>query len=173
MIFIDLDDVTADFMGYLNKALGRSYAVGDKVTQEDWDEIRTYHQRIFHDLEPNKEFIPLFQRICYNANRSDIAFLTALPHPDHLSTWAYAPMDKINWVREYCGDVIRMKWHPPVFLGPYAHDKYKHCEIGDVLIDDNATNCADWERAGGIAHLYRNANDCQQFLDTLFNDHKE
>jgi len=92
----------------------------------------------------------------------NVAFLTALPHPDPKSAWPYAPMDKINWVAEYCA---KRYVSVPVFLGPYAHDKYKHCEIGDILIDDNLTNCTQWETAGGSAHVYRTAKGCHEFLD--------
>jgi hypothetical protein len=167
MFFIDLDDTAADFIGYVNKAFGTSYKIGEGVSQEVWSDIRSNHQRIFADLEPNLEFIPIFDRIADHVGVANMAFLTALPHPDPKSTWPYAPMDKINWAAAYCEQRYAQI---PAFLGPYAHDKYKHCEVGDVLIDDNVTNCFEWEKAGGIAHLYRTAEECHAFLDEHFID---
>lgn len=169
MIYIDLDDVTADFIGYVNKALGTNYPIGVGVSQADWLTIRDSHNRIFADLEPSADFVQIFRRIVETVGPNNAAFLTALPHPDPHCTWAYAPMDKVGWVTQYCID-NGPEYAIPIFLGPYAHDKYKHCEVGDMLIDDNATNCAEWEAAGGIAHLYRTAADCQLFLDTIFNN---
>jgi hypothetical protein len=162
MIFIDLDDTAADFVGYVNRAFGTSYKIGEGVSQEVWNEIRSHHQRIFADLEPNHDFTPIFDRIIESVGVDNVAFLTAIPHPDPKSHWPHAPMDKINWVAMYCE---QRYVQVPAFIGPYAQDKHKHCEIGDILIDDNMTNCTQWENAGGIAHMYRTAHECHAFLD--------
>ena len=162
MLYIDLDDVTADFVGYVNTALGTNYKVGELMSDSDWANLRQDHQRIFHDILPNAEFIPVFQRIVASVFHTDVAFLTALPI-DNRSQWQHATIDKVRWVDQYLAqhspgvDV-------PVFFGPYAHDKHKHCEVGDILIDDKRSNCEEWEAAGGIAHLYRNTEDCISFL---------
>jgi hypothetical protein len=59
-------------------------------------------------------------------------------------------MDKIDWIREHFGEEY------PVFFGPYAADKHLHCKTGDLLIDDSAENCQQWELQGGVGRVYRN-----------------
>jgi hypothetical protein len=70
----------------------------------------------------------------------------------------------MRWVDNYILRELSGKANIPVFFGPYAYDKHKHCEIGDILIDDRQSNCEEWEAAGGIAHMYRNPDDCIAFL---------
>ncbi len=163
MLYIDLDDVAANFTGYVNNALGTNYNVGELMTDCDWAELRQDHQHMFLDLEPNVAFIPIFERIIATVAPQDIAFLSALPCDDR-SCWQYAAMHKIRWVDNYLseyGNGIQI----PLFFGPYAHDKHKHCEVGDILIDDKRSNCEEWTAAGGVAHIYRNAEDCIVFLE--------
>lgn len=163
-IYLDMDDVTADWVGYVNTALGATYLPSQQVHSADWNELRTYHQRMYRDLLPNQSFIPIFRRLVdpQRGGSYALAFLTALPHTD-AAQWPYAPLDKIRWVDRY---LIEMdtKVEIPVFLGPYAHQKYLHCKPGDILIDDRQSNCTEWEAAGGIAHMYKNADDCMTFL---------
>jgi len=163
MLYIDLDDVTFDFTGYVNNALGTNYNVGELMTDADWAELRQDHQYMFLDLEPNVEFIPIFQSIIESINPADIAFLSALPCDDR-SCWQFAALHKVRSVDNYLakyGQSVPI----PLFFGPYAHDKHKHCEVGDLLIDDKRSNCEEWVAAGGIAHIYRNPEGCIAFLE--------
>lgn len=163
MIYIDLDDVTADFIGYVNRALGANYNVGELMTDSDWADLRQDHQQMFIDLEPNAAFTPILSKLIDVVPRGELAFLTALPCDDK-STWPHAPLLKVRWVDNYLTRELQGKADIPVFFGPYAHDKHKHCKIGDILIDDRRSNCDEWEAAGGIAHVYRNSKDCIVFL---------
>jgi hypothetical protein len=89
-------------------------------------------------------------------NEHEVAFLTALPFDEH-SAWQHAARDKFCWVdTEFPG--------VPMFVGPYAHDKQKHCKTGDILVDDRCGNCDDWNAAGGITHLFRAADECRQWF---------
>lgn len=163
MIYIDLDDVTADFMGYVNTALGANYNVGELMTDSDWADLRQSHQSMFVDLEPNVAFIPIIKQLIEVVPHNELAFLTALPCDDK-SPWPLASLHKVRWVDAYLKHQCDGKADIPIFFGPYAHDKHKHCEIGDILIDDRRSNCEEWEAAGGIAHVYRNPKDCIVFL---------
>jgi hypothetical protein len=56
--------------------------------------------------------------------------------------WAF--YDKVMWAQKYYPNI-------PVHFGPYSVDKWHHCQLGDILIDDRASNIEEWRAAGGIA----------------------
>jgi hypothetical protein len=152
MIYIDMDDVVADFSGYVNQKCGTDLKVGHgMVPIEHWRHLCQYHPRMFRNLEPNLEFInDGYELIRDKFNDSKIAFLTALP-VDGRWDWRYAAQDKVDWIRSYFGN------KHPVFFGPYTFDKYRFCKSSnDILIDDREDICNDWSNNGGIAILYRN-----------------
>jgi hypothetical protein len=111
---------------------------------------------MFADLEVAKDVRDLIHTLFQAGYGQRIAFLTAIPF-DGKHPWQYAPLDKFKWVDKNFGGI-------PLFIGPYAHDKYKHCKRGDLLIDDKASNCGEWITAGGLAHEYRNVDSCRIWL---------
>lgn len=153
MIYIDMDDVCADLNGYVNREFGTDKQVGQPIKLEHWNELVRYHPRLFRDLEVNEQFVEAFDLIERVMGYRDIAFLTALPYQTH---FPYASMDKVDWIREHFGNRY------PVFFGPYPADKQNHCSgPEDLLVDDNAENCLQWQARGGVARIYRN----ETFLD--------
>jgi len=143
VILFDLDDVTARFTDRVNEIHGSNHKIGDTMLISEWDHIRENHQRIFRELEPYEEMVDFIN----NQPKFNTAILTALPF-DHHSPWQYAAMDKVVWCQKYLPGA-------PVFFGIFAHDKWKHCKPGDLLIDDRQSNCEEWVAAGGKALLYR------------------
>lgn len=142
-LFWDLDDVLADFTGYVNYVHKTNYKVGDMMKYSEWEELRVNHQRMFASLKPKPTM-----SIAYDLGRKfDSAILTALPVDDH-SPWSYAAHDKFTWVHRVCPQF-------PMFVGPYAHQKHRHCQPGDLLVDDKESNCIEWEAADGKAFLFR------------------
>jgi len=89
----------------------------------------------------------------------DLRFLTALPHDYSVP---YASYDKVLWATERFERI-------PVLFGPYSHDKWKHCQPGDILIDDRTSNCVEWENAGGHSHIYRTWEACKPWLEQILN----
>ena len=85
----------------------------------------------------------------------DLRFLTALPHDYSVP---FAVYDKVQWADRYFPGV-------PMFIGPYSHDKWRHCRPGDILIDDRTSNCEEWTREGGKAHIYRTWEACKPWLE--------
>ena len=156
MIYFDLDDVLADFTGYTNKVLGTKFGIGDTMTDANWHEVRTYHQRLFCDLKVVEPMQDLVRRVLEVTSPGSVAILTALPF-DEVSPWQFAAMDKFAWCQKHFLGI-------PVFFGPYAHDKRRHCKWGDVLIDDKFSNCDEWRAAGGFAHLFRTPERCVDWL---------
>jgi hypothetical protein len=64
------------------------------------------------------------QRYCIKTG-TELRFLTALPSQNDMP---WAVQDKVWWAADHFPNI-------PVFIGPYSGDKWKHCQIGDVLID--------------------------------------
>jgi hypothetical protein len=74
----------------------------------------------------------------------------------------FAAYDKVLWATERFERI-------PVLFGPFSHDKWRHCQPGDILIDDRTSNCEEWTRAGGQAHIYRTWEGCQPWLQQILN----
>lgn len=155
-VYFDLDDVLADFTGYVNNHLATDLSIGDYMGQENWSEIREYHQRIFLKLNRIDEVSALMNKVRIKIGTENVRILTAIPL-DSESNWQYACYDKVIWAHKNVPGV-------PVIFGPHAHDKWKHCKRGDHLIDDNTSNCDDWMKWGGNSHIYRNPDDLHNYL---------
>ena len=52
-------------------------------------------------------------------------------------------------------------------FGPFSKDKHVHCQAGDILIDDRASNIEEWRAAGGLAILHKDYNDTMIQLNHL------
>jgi 5'(3')-deoxyribonucleotidase len=160
IIFLDMDDVVADWFESAQEFLGQRYdKYNDRIPQEDWDRLKS-HSR-FYRLLPLKsganELVAYCRNLVNQGWATEIRFLTALPRNDDMP---WAVYDKVMWAQEHFPNI-------PVFIGPYSDDKWKHCKPGDILIDDRTDNCAQWENAGGLAHVYRNWPECQAWLETV------
>jgi len=150
--YLDMDGVVADFDHAAEAALGierRAQPVHGhyKLTREEWA-ILVRNQRLYRDL-------PLMHRAEELVNQArqyrdqlgfQLLFLTAVPKENDCP-WAFT--DKVHWAQERFPDI-------PVHFGPYSVDKYRHCQPGDILVDDRPDNCAAWRDAHGWAVQVRN-----------------
>ena len=147
-LYLDMDDVIADFRGYATKLLGKVQE-GEKWSHEDWIKLRS-NERIYRDLDKTTEADELIQfctEFC-NTNSYRMLFLTAVPKGNDVR-WAF--YDKVLWAQKHYPDI-------PVMFGPFSKDKQVHCNHGDILIDDRPSNIKEWKESGGIAiqHDYGN-----------------
>ena len=151
-IYLDMDDVIADFKTYANRVLGKTQD-GGKWPQEDWIRLRD-NSRLYRDLEPTSEAEPLINYCRYLRDHHgfEVMFLTAVPKGNDVH-WAF--YDKVLWAQKYFPDI-------PVMFGPFSKDKHVHCKPGDILIDDRTSNCEEWRSAGGLA-----VQHCQDLTQTL------
>lgn len=149
-VYFDLDDVLANFNEYANTVFGTDYKVGQMLRLEHWHALCNDHPRMFKLLRANGAAIEKVYELVRMQN-TRICILTALPF-DENHIWQYAAADKFRWCDSYLLGI-------PMFVGPYAHDKWKHCTPGDLLIDDKQSNCDEWIAAGGEAFLYREDNE--------------
>jgi len=156
IIFLDMDDVVADWMTAARDIVKRNWNYGEQIPDSDWNKLRA-KTRFYRDL-PVKDGAFDLVNFCRDAVAEgladDLRFLTALPHNDDMP---YAAYDKVLWATERFERI-------PVLFGPYSYDKYKHCQPGDILIDDRTSNCVEWENAGGHAHIYRTWEACEPWL---------
>ena len=155
-IFLDMDDVVADWKVLAQQLAGRTWAPGTfHLPDQDWNKIRDY-ERFYRDLPVKPGAYELVDccRTYAIENNTFMAFLTALPHDNDVPFAAY---DKVNWAQKYFPNI-------PVLFGPYSVDKWKHCKPGDILIDDRVSNCNQWTEAGGISHIYTTWENCKPWL---------
>ena len=157
-----MDDVVADWRGAAQDFLKMSWnKEEDRIPEEDWERIKV-NSRFYRNL-PLKEGATDLVRYCMNAVTSNQAeglfFLTAIPRDYSMP---YVSSDKIWWAHDYFPDI-------PVFFGPMSHDKWRHCKLGDILIDDRTSNCIEWSKVGGHSHIYRSWEECKPWLEKQLN----
>lgn len=154
-IYLDMDDVVADFKAYATGVLGKKQQ-DEKWPHEDWVKLRD-NPRLYRDLDPTPESTALVEYCRYlrDHNGFELMFLTAVPKGNDVH-WAF--YDKVLWAQRYFPDI-------PVMFGPFSKDKQVHCKAGDILIDDRTSNCKEWERAGGFAVQY--SGDLTKTIQTL------
>jgi hypothetical protein len=159
-IYLDMDDVVADWLPYAQDLLKMRWddVSGERIPQADWDRLK--EDLRFYSKLPIKpgayELVDWCKRYTSRNPGTRLAFLTALPH-DY--SGQYASYDKVFWADKYFPGI-------PVFFGPFSHDKYRHCQDpNDILIDDRHSNCSEFIAAGGKAHVYKNWEDCKLWLE--------
>ena len=154
-IYLDMDDVVADFRAYAVKVL-RKTQHNEKWETAEWKHLKD-NLRLYRDLDKTPEADQLVeecQQLC-KQNNWELKFLTAVPKGNDVR-WAF--YDKVVWgLRNYPGI--------PVMFGPFSKDKHVHCVPGDVLIDDRTSNCEEWRAVGGIAIQHR--GDIERTLSEL------
>lgn len=161
IIYLDMDDVVADWMDKAREVMNFTIHEkhGERIPQSEWDFLKRDY-RFYLNLPVRRGAIQLVNwclefkennpHIC-----EDVRFLTALPHDYSMP---YAAQDKVWWANRHFPGI-------PVFLGPFSHDKWRHCKPGDVLIDDRYSNCSEWRSAGGLAHEYYEWDECEMWLN--------
>lgn len=143
-IYLDMDGVVADFNSYAKKLLNTDVIMHSWPT-EQWNKIAS-NPRLYRDLEKTLEadrLVEFCKQVC-NKKMWNLLFLTAVPK-DNDMPWAF--YDKVLWVHDRYPDI-------PVMFGPHSSDKWRHCENGDILIDDRVSNCEEWKNEGGYSILH-------------------
>jgi 5'(3')-deoxyribonucleotidase len=155
-IYLDMDDVVADWMATARKMVERDWNYGERIPDSDWKKLQR-DPHFYRNLPKKAGADELVQWCRHHKEKTGcgLYFLTALPH-DY--TMPHAASDKVWWAHERYPDI-------PVFFGPFSGDKWRHCKLGDILIDDRTSNCTEWRNAGGLAHIYKQWPECKQWLE--------
>jgi len=156
-----MDDVVADWYGAAQEFLQLKYNERqERIPEEDWQRLKA-HSRFYRHLPLKagaRQLVAACERLVSQRRADEVRFLTALPRNDDMP---WAVNDKVYWARDHFPTI-------PVFIGPYSSDKWRHCQPGDILIDDRTDNCEQWIKAGGLAHVYRSWPECQTWLEKVF-----
>lgn len=155
-IYLDVDDVVADWMAYARVFFKRNFQVGERLPPTEWSRLKD-DQRMYSKLELRVGAVELVDwcREYRDRTGAGLYFLTAIPRNNDMP---WAVQDKVLWCQKYFPDI-------PMFLGPRSHEKADRCTPGDILIDDRTSNCEDWVEAGGRAHIYRDWDACKLWLE--------
>lgn len=163
--YLDMDGVVADWESAAAGFLGRPMRDPDSLThyrntEEEWAKIKT-QSRFYRDLPlmPRVDQLVSLARQYRDQLGWQLLFLTAVPKNDDVH-WAF--YDKVIWAQRHFPDI-------PVHFGPHSWDKCRHCNAGDILVDDRPDNCSQWRDAGGIAFKV-NANDLGSVLPLISED---
>ena len=160
-IYLDMDDVVADWIAHAQNLLNMRWddKAGERIPQSDWDRLKdnAHFYRTLPLKAGAKELVDYCRELTQSTG-GHLRFLTALPHDYSVPL---AASDKVFWAQEHFPDV-------PVTLGPFSHDKWRHCKNPtDILIDDRVSNCSEWIAAGGQAHIYRDWPTCRAWFQEL------
>ena len=155
IVYVDLDGVLADFDSALNEIRG-----GEELTTEElWARVAPYGDGLYACLD-----LMLYATKLWNwlsVYFDNIQILTAIPRRSTVPT---AEADKRAWVATNFGTNVKVN------IGPYAVNKQRHCQPGDILIDDQPSNIAQWIAKDGIGILHTSAADTIQQLKDLIQD---
>jgi 5'(3')-deoxyribonucleotidase len=157
-IYLDMDGVVADFDEYAARTLGVPPSQGI-YPNEIWYKLAT-NSRLYRDLvkTPYADKLVFQCSVIAKQQGYELKFLTAVPKGNDVP-WAF--YDKVIWAQKYFPGI-------PVMFGPFSKDKYKHCQPGDILIDDRTSNIEEWRVAGGLGILHRDFNDTLAQLSKLY-----
>ena len=155
-IYLDMDDVVADFKAYAESVLKKPLVDGIRFPDGEWNRLRD-NPHIYRDLKvkPGAHELVQWCQAWTLKHNWGLYFLSALPRKNDIPHAAY---DKVLWAHKHFRGI-------PVFLGPYSQDKWRFCRGQDVLIDDRASNCREWEAAGGRAFQYKEWPRCKEWLE--------
>lgn len=147
-IYIDMDGVVADFNEGARRAIRATHedrAVADENAHWPdhlWNSLRDVPNLYRHlpKMKQADELMDLAMRF-RDTLGWNLRMLTAIPHNNDMHDVFY---DKFLWMQDYYPGIR-------VDFGPYSVDKHKHCQAGDILVDDRRSNCEEWRAAGGTA----------------------
>ena len=147
-IYIDMDGVVADFNTAAQNFLNQDQAASDAAAQagrwppEEWNRLKDQHNFYRHlPKMPRADDMMALAKKFQDELGWKLRMLTAIPKGNDMPE---VFQDKILWMQEHYPGVR-------VCFGPYSYDKARHCQPGDILVDDRRDNCDQWTAAGGIA----------------------
>lgn len=148
-IFLDMDGVLADFDSKSIELIGKR--LRDFPDSASGWLAMNEHQNIYRILDKMTDADELVDGVfkLVKQYNSTVAVLTAIPKFGKIID---AKRHKLQWLNEHFPTLLY-----DFNIGPWAQDKYKHCNRGDVLIDDSELNIPQWQNAGGHGILHTDA----------------
>lgn len=150
-IFLDMDGVLTDFAGACEK-LGDNMMLWYNSDKElFWKFIASAGIEFWSKMPWMTGGKELYSFIKNSGFCPTI--LSALPGPERKKALTYARAGKLEWLRkelgtDYAGNAVLC----------FRPEKALQSGVSRVLIDDNSENIHEWEEAGGIGILHKNAD---------------
>jgi hypothetical protein len=144
-IYVDQDDVLAEFYGEAARILGAPFQSLPPAVR--WGILEKV-PNLFRGLPVRPDALELWQGLDGLGNRH---ILTAMPRPTGLLHTAAA--DKVEWAREHITPTA------PVIVAESGLAKAAWARPGAILIDNLQRNIDVWVAAGGIGIVYTSAKD--------------
>ena len=153
-----MDDTVVDFTGGVKK-LG--FVASDNKIESDnrmFDMIRAC-PHFYANLEPYPNMLDTFDKVIEIYGIDKVEVLSGIPRPHrNIET---ASDDKMTWCKQYLPLNLKINLC-------LRQDKYKFCGgKAYILIDDNKSNCKEWEKAGGTAIRFDGQVDILSTLNDL------
>lgn len=164
IIYFDLDGVLANFNKMADKVQKEraSNKPFKDCTEEEkslivefWKKVEKIGSSFWEDME----IIDGMKEVIFSLKQRGfkLGILSSLPK----SGSVIAGLGKAKWITKNfsnCFDVINIT----------TKTKTDFVEKDAILIDDRTSNCLEWERAGGISIIFKDAKDLQKTLDEIF-----
>jgi 5'(3')-deoxyribonucleotidase len=147
-IYLDMDGVLADF-----NTAARQYLNATRQDEQDAERNGRWPAHSWGRLVNAPNFyrhlpkMPQADELYALAMRFrdelgwDVKILTAIPTKNEVPD---VFQDKFDWVAEHYPGLR-------ICFGPYSHDKHRHAEPNDILVDDRESNCREWTATGATA----------------------
>lgn len=148
MIYIDCDDVLANFSKFCIELTGKTYQtyISGEVGTNSWDKLEKV-DNLFYQLEVIQGAKESIASILDQQGYHNVEVLTALPLLTcKLKT---AQRDKVTWVKDYIDSMLQVNC-----VANWSHKKYFCRNSWDILIDDHHRNIEEWVAAGGVGILH-------------------
>lgn len=160
IVFCDMDDVIVDFKGGFQKIGGMHPLpfIGKFGEEEFYKKINVHGIEYWENLEWNPHGRTLWDAI----SKYDPYLLSA-----HNPTMPFTIDGKINWIRKNLN-------RDSGYIFCIREDKQKYAKNGDILVDDNKKNIAEWAENGGIGILYENGrvNEIVEQIEDILNNER-
>jgi len=155
-VYLDMDGVLADFDNKSIELIGKRLR-DFPDSMSGWAAMEK-HQNIYRILDRMPDSDALVCGVMMLARQCgfSVAVLSAIPKFGRMPS---AKSDKKKWLAEHYPHLLH-----DFNIGPWAQDKYKHANPGDVLIDDSELNVPQWNDAGGFGILHIDAKTSLQKL---------
>ena len=149
-LVLDCDGVVADYEGEYRRLTGADPSEKGKLKAMRFRQMPHFYR--------NLPLLPDAMKLWAYAKPLNPVFLTAMSNFQMTSR-----EDKEQWLHQHFGVSGKQ-----VIIVAYPHDKYKHAAPNKILVDDNAKNCDEWVRAGGIAIHHKSVDDTIRRLKVLY-----
>lgn len=151
IIHLDMDGVIVNLNKLIKERTGTTWDE-QPSSSAMWRIIREKVPNLFEEADPMPDAKMLVNGVLQFAKKHHLTveMLTAVPR---LATFPQAIPQKQAWLKQHFPELAALKFK----TGPHSKDKWNHATPGDVLIDDNHMNIAQWAEVGGIAILHVNA----------------